>query len=119
MCTDCTHHVAALQYLSNNHDPKIGFKNFTLMRQLFGEEQYKAICATVLVSVNHATAERETQNAASIPNNIVQVWQANSQQKPYIQPYMAVNNTEIGKTAVPGELVKVTYQGRSVYVQIM
>ena len=32
---------------------------------------------------------------------------------------MAVNNTEIGKTAVPGELVKVTYQGRSVYVQIM
>ena len=73
------------------------------MRQLFGEDQYNAICATVSISVNHATAESETQNSASVPNDIVQVWQASSQQKPYIQPYMAVNNTEIGKTAVPGD----------------
>ena len=119
MCTDCTHHVAALQYLSSHHDPKIGFKNFSLMKQLFGEDQYNAICATVSISVNHAAADSETQNSASVPNDIVQIWQASSQQRSYIQPYMAVNDTEIGKTAVPGELVKVTYLGRSVYVQIM
>merc|ERR1711867_319304 len=83
------------------------------MRQLFGDDQYKAICATVSISVNHAAAESETKNSASVPNDIVQIWQASSQQKSYIQPYMAVNNTEIG------ELVKVMYLGRSVYVQIM
>merc|ERR1711867_44333 len=57
--------------------------------------------------------------SASAPNDTVQIWQASSQQRLYIQPYMAVNDTEIGKTAVPGELVKVTYLVRSVYVQIM
>merc|ERR1711867_195526 len=57
--------------------------------------------------------------SASAPNDTVQIWQASSQQRLYIQPYMAVNDTEIGKTAIPGELVKVTYLGRSVYIQIM
>ena len=53
------------------------------------------------------------KNSASNPTDTVQIWQASSQQES-IQPYMAVNDTEIGKTAVPGELVKVTYLGRSV-----
>ena len=118
MCTDCNHHVAALQYLSNHHDPNLGYKNFTMMKQCFGEDQYKAMCATVSISVSNAAADNETQNSASNPTDTVQIWQASSRQKS-IQPYMAVNDTEIGKSAVPGELVKVTYLGRSVYVQIL
>ena len=90
-----------------------------MRKQLFGDDQFRAMCATVSISVNHAAADSETQNSASVPNDIVQIWQASSQQRSYIQPYMAVNDAEIGKTAIPGELVKVTYLGRSVYVQII
>ena len=32
---------------------------------------------------------------------------------------MAVNGVEIGRAAVPSELVRVTYMGRSVFVQIL
>ena len=118
MCTDCLHHVAALQYLGNHHDPNLGFKNLTMMRQCFGEDEYKAMCATVSISVSNAAADNETQNLASSSTDSVQIWQASSRQKS-IQPYMAVNDIEIGKGAMPGELVKVTYLGRSVFVQIL
>ena len=96
----------------------MGYKNYTMMKQCFGDDQYKAMCATVSISVSTAAADSETQNPASNPTDTVQIWQASSRQKS-IQPYMAVNDTEIGKTAMPGELVKVTYLGRSVYIQIM
>ena len=101
MCTSCNHHVAALQYLSNHHDPKMGYKNYTMMKQCFGDDKYKAMCATVSISVSTATTDSEAKNSASTPTDTVQIWQASSQQRSYIQPYMAVNDTEIGKTAVP------------------
>ena len=89
-----------------------------MMRQCFGEDEYKAMCATVSISVSNAAADNEIQNLVSDSTDSVQIWQASSRQKS-IQPCIAVNDTEIGKSAVPGELVKVTYLGRSVYVQIL
>ena len=44
--------MTALQYLKDNHDPKIGWKNLTLLRGAFGGEAYKAMCAAVSVSVS-------------------------------------------------------------------
>ena len=52
LCTECPKHMPTLQYLKDNHDPKIGWKNFTLMRGAFGNEAYKAMCAAVSVSVS-------------------------------------------------------------------
>ena len=89
-----------------------------MMRQCFGEDEYKAMCATVTISVSNAAADNETQNLASSPTDSVQIWQASSH-KTTIQPYMSVNGIEIGKAAVPGELVRVTYMGRSLFVQIL
>merc|ERR1712243_490166 len=36
-----------------------------------------------------------------------------------VEPYMAVNDVEIGRAAVPSELERVTYNGRSVFVQLL
>ena len=121
MCTDCSHHLPTLDYLSNHHKPSIGFQNFTLMKQCFGDYAYRAMCATVSISVSNssnAAADDEIQNLASDSTDSVQIWQASSHQMS-IQPYMSVNGIEIGKAAVPGELVRVTYLGRSVFVQIL
>ena len=52
LCTECSKHMPALQYLKDNHDPKLGWTNFTLMRGAFGDEAYKAMCAAVSVSVS-------------------------------------------------------------------
>ena len=46
MCTGCSHHLPAIKYLSNHHKPSIGYKNFTLMRQCFGDDVYRAIRST-------------------------------------------------------------------------
>merc|ERR1711873_342640 len=48
----------------------------------------------------------------------VQIWPAQSHHT-NIEPYMAVNGVEIDRAAVPSELVRVTYMGRSVFVQIL
>ena len=43
--------MPALQYLRDHHDPKLVWTIFTLMRGAFGDEAYKAMCATVSVTV--------------------------------------------------------------------
>ena len=93
------------------------------MRQIFGHDAYRAMCSTVSILVcnsNPVSADDEitTQNLVSDSTDSVQIWQASSH-KTTIQPYMSVNGIEIGKAAVPGELVRVTYLGRSVFVQIL
>ena len=47
MCTDCSHHLPALEYLSKHHNPAIGFQNFSLMRQMFGADVYSTLSSTV------------------------------------------------------------------------
>ena len=51
LCSECPKHISALEYLSKHHNPAIGFKNFSVMRQMFGEDAYKAMCATLSISV--------------------------------------------------------------------
>ena len=46
MCTGCSHHLPAIKYLSDHHKPSIGYKNFTLMKQCFGDDVYRAISST-------------------------------------------------------------------------
>ena len=65
MCTDCPHHLPALQYLGSHHNPNIGFQNFIMMGQCFGDQAYKAMCGTVSISVSNAAADNEIQNLAS------------------------------------------------------
>ena len=52
LCTECPKHMPALQYLKEHHDPKMGWKNFILMRGAFGNEAYKSMCAAESVSVS-------------------------------------------------------------------
>ena len=118
--------MPALQYLRDNHKPELGWTNFALMRGAFGDEAYKAMCATVSVtvcnsnSITPSAADDETfsKNIASDETDSVQIWPAQSHHT-NIEPYMAVNGVEIGRAAVPSELVRVTYMGRSVFVQIL
>ena len=49
---ECQKHMPALEYLKDNHDPKMGWKNFILMRGAFGNEAYKSMCAAESVSVS-------------------------------------------------------------------
>ena len=97
--------------------------NLSIMRRTFGEDAYKAMCATLSISVCDtspvaADDEITSQNLVSDGTNSIQVWQANSRNTTH-QPYMSVNGTEIGRSAVPSELVRVTYMGRSLFVQIL
>ena len=88
------------------------------MKGAFGDDAYKAMCAAVSVSVcnsnsvMHVAANDETssQNLASDEIDSVQIWPAQSHST-NIEPYIAVNGVEIGKAAVPSELVRVTYMG--------
>ena len=80
MCTGCSHHLPAIKYLSNHYEPSIGYKNFTLMRQCFGDDAYSAMCATASISVSNAAADDEIQNLASDSTDSVQIWQASSRQ---------------------------------------
>ena len=96
------------------------------MRGAFGNEAYKAMCATVSVticnsnSMIHAAANDETfsKNIASDETDSIQIWPAQTHNA-NIEPYMAVNDVEIGRASVPSELVRVTYMGRSVFVQLL
>ena len=45
MCTGCEHHLPAIRYMSNHHDPSLGYKNFTVMKKLFGDDMFKAMIA--------------------------------------------------------------------------
>ena len=33
MCKGCAHHLPAIKYMSDHHEPSLGYKNFTLMKQ--------------------------------------------------------------------------------------
>ena len=46
MCTGCSHHLPAIKYLKDHHKPSIGYKNFTLMKQCFGDDMFKAMIST-------------------------------------------------------------------------
>ena len=46
MCTGCKHHLPAIKYLKDHHKPSIGYKNFTLMKQCFGDDVFRAISST-------------------------------------------------------------------------
>ena len=52
MCTVCSKHLPALEYLSENHTPELGFKNFIAMKSMFGPEAYQACSNAVSVSVS-------------------------------------------------------------------
>ena len=86
------------------------------MRGAFGNEAYKAMCATVSVticnsnSMIHAAANDETfcKNLASDETDSFQIWPAQTHNA-NIEPYMAVNDVEIGRASVPSELVRVTW----------
>ena len=93
------------------------------MRKMFGEDAYKAMCATLSISVCNSSPvanydEITNQNLVSEVADSIQVWQANSPNTT-TQPYMSVNGTEKGRAAVPSELVRVTYMGRSLFLQIL
>ena len=55
LCTECPKHMPALKYLKEHHDPKMGWKNFILMRGAFGNEAYKSMCAAESVSLSDST----------------------------------------------------------------
>merc|ERR1712240_517406 len=126
MCTDCAKHVPALQYLQENHDAKSGWNNLHFLRGAFGSEAYKAMCAPISVTtcnsnvLLHEATDDETRykSVASDETDSIQIWPAQTHHA-NIEPYMAVNGVEIGRAAVPSELVRVTYMGRSVFVQIL
>ena len=84
------------------------------------------MCATVSVSICYSNSvmnvaandETSSQIVASDEIDSVQIWPAQSHNT-NIEPYMAVNGIEIGKAAWPSELVRVTYMGICVFVQIL
>ena len=43
MCTSCEHHLPAIRYMSNHHEPCLGYKNFSLMKQCFGDDMFKSM----------------------------------------------------------------------------
>ena len=45
MCTGCEHHLPAIRYMSKHQDPSLGWKNFTAMGNLFGNDMFKAMIA--------------------------------------------------------------------------
>ena len=47
LCSECSKHIPALEYMRRHHNYAIGFKNFTIMRQMFGADVYRAMCSTV------------------------------------------------------------------------
>ena len=45
MCNGCEHHLPAIRYMSDHHEPSLGYKNFTHMKQCFGDNMFKAMIA--------------------------------------------------------------------------
>ena len=43
MCKGCAHHLPAIKYMSDHHEPSLGYKNFTLMKQCFGDDVFRTI----------------------------------------------------------------------------
>lgn len=76
------------------------------------------MCNLVCLSPVTNGDEIAGQNLVADGTNSIQVWQANSCNRTN-HPYMSVIGTEIGRSAVPAELVRVNYMGRSVFVQIL
>ena len=59
-----------------------------------------------------ADDEITSQNLVSDSTDTLQIWPAYSRNTT-IQPYMKVNDIEIGKAAILSELIRVTYQGQN------
>ena len=43
LCTRCEHHFPGIRYMNYHHEPSIGFKNFSLMRQCFGDVMFRSM----------------------------------------------------------------------------
>ena len=89
------------------------------MKNTFGPEAYNQVrCNAVSVSLCESTLPTLPEADDKLPDSdlisdfldTLQIWPAYSC-KTSIQPYMAVNDIEIGKAAVPSELIRVTHQG--------
>ena len=85
------------------------------MKRVFGPEVYHACSKSVSVSLcetnllpSEADDELPDSDLISDSTDILQIWPAYSH-KTSVQPYMEVNDIEIGKAAVPSELMRVTY----------
>ena len=71
---------ACTTVLRDNHKPELGWTNFALMRGAFGDEAYKAMCATVSVSVCSSNSVIPTEISSQIiafdEIDSVQIWPA-------------------------------------------
>ena len=45
MCTACETHLPAIRYMSQHHNPNLGWKNLSAMRNLFGVDMFQAMIA--------------------------------------------------------------------------
>ena len=126
LCKDCPAHLPALEWFSKNHKPNLGFKNFSELKKAFGPDTYKKVkCNAVSVSLCESTLPTLPETEDKLPDSdlisdsldTLQIWPSYSR-KTSIQPYMAVNDIKIGKAAMPSELIRVTYQGQSLLVQM-
>ena len=43
LCSRCENHFPGIKYMNYHHDPSLGFKNFSLMRQCLGSEMFKSL----------------------------------------------------------------------------
>ena len=43
LCNRCEHHFPGIKYMNYHHDPSLGFKNFSLMRQCLGSEMFRSL----------------------------------------------------------------------------
>ena len=97
------------------------------MKKAFGPDTYKKVkCNAVSVSLCESTLPTLPEADDKLPDSdlisdsldTLQIWPSYSR-KTSIQPYMAVNDIKIGKAAMPSELIRVTYQGQSLLVQML
>ena len=47
LCSECPRHIPTLEYLRWHQNHAIGFKNFTIIRHIFGADVYSTISTTV------------------------------------------------------------------------
>ena len=58
MCNGCSHHLPAIKYMSDHHEPSLGYKNFTLIKQCFGDDVFR----TIILPANACKACKTKQN---------------------------------------------------------
>ena len=90
------------------------------MKKELGYDVVKACSSAVSVSLcetvcETAAADSELNMSTLISNSTDEIQVFHSSVRPCIE----VNDVPIGSAAVPAELIRVSYQGRSVFVQVM